>query len=112
MSSAAERHKKRKLTRFICIVVVMLAVLLVIGLLVAGYVWYLREKGRAGLREHAENNQKTEVALRQPSWAEESEQPPEQQPEETEHQPAESGQQHRPEKRADPLWRKSLSIQG
>lgn len=93
MSSAAERHKKRRLTRFICIVVVMLAVLLVIGLLVAGYVWYLREKGRAGLREHAENNQKTEVALRQPLWAEESEQPPEQQPEETEQQPAESGQQ-------------------
>ncbi len=93
MSSAAERHKKRTLARIICIVVVIIAVLLLIGLLVAGYVWYLREKGRAGLREHAENNQKTEVALRQPSWAEESGQVSWQPPEEAQQQPAESGQQ-------------------
>lgn len=93
MSSAAERHKKRTVTRIVCIIVVILAVLLVLGLLVAGYVWYLREKGRAGLREHAENNQKTEVALRQPSWAEESEQSSEQRSEESEQQSTESEQQ-------------------
>ena len=93
MSSAAERHRKRTATRIICIIVVILAVLLLLGLLVAGYVWYLREKGRAGLREHAENNQKTEVTLRQPSWIEESEQSSEQQPEESGQQPAESEQQ-------------------
>lgn len=93
MSSAAERHKKRILARIICIVAVVIAVLLVLALLVAGYVWYLREKGRAGLREHAGNNQKTEVELRQPSWAEESEQTSEQQPSESEQQPEETEQQ-------------------
>ena len=92
MSSAAERHRKRTATRIICIIVVILAVLLVIGLLVAGYVWYLREKGRAALREHAENNQKTEVELRQPSWAEDDEQSSDSQPTEEDQQLPESGE--------------------
>lgn len=96
MSSAAERHKKRTATRIICIIVVILAVLLLLGLLVAGYVWYLREKGRAGLREHAENNQKTEVTLRQPSWAEDNEQSSESQPTEPDQQPSETGEPEQP----------------
>ena len=93
MNSAAERHKKRVLTRIICIVAVVIAVLLVLALLVAGYVWYLREKGRAGLKEHAGNSQQTEVELRQPSWAEESEQTSEQQPPESEQRSEEAEQQ-------------------
>lgn len=96
MSSAAERHKKRTATRIICIIVVILAVLLLLGLLVAGYVWYLREKGRAGLREHAENNQKTEVTLRQPSWAEDNEQSSESKPTESDQQLPESGESEQP----------------
>ena len=93
MSSAAERHKRRIATRIICIIVVILAVLLIIGLLVAGYVWYLREKGRAGLREHAGNNQKTEVELRQPSWAEDSDQSSDSQSAGADQESSESGQQ-------------------
>lgn len=69
MTDEKKRHTKRKLTRLACILAVVLAVILLLALLVAGYVHYLREKGRDALLEHASQS---EVVLRQPEFTEES----------------------------------------
>lgn len=69
MTDEKKRHTKRRLTRLACILAVVLAVILLLALAVAGYVHYLREKGRDALLEHASQ---TAVVLRQPEFSEES----------------------------------------
>lgn len=90
MSNDKKRHRKRTLTRVLCILAVIVAILLLIGLLVAGYVWYLRQKGRAALQEHARQGQRTEEMMSRPEFtpdptaSPESTETPSFRPEETE----------------------------